>query len=142
MGWTSWNTANDKRRFATAGDYLADSYTRTAEGRVQDVIAHKTVKGVWYAALRVRKPVPSEIDTALYGTNAGDYTVALVVLTEGRWGGQWSEKGMDETAGPYYFDAPASVLNKLTPLTDHRYAESAKAWRASCREVAAGRRAA
>jgi len=142
MGWTSWNTKNDKLRFATAGDYLADSYTRTtAEGAVQTVVAHRMVAGVWYAALRVQGQPADDYARAVH-PNPSDFTTALVVLTEGSWGGNWSEKGMDESVGPREARCPAGILNTLTPLNDHKYSEWARAWRDRCRANLAGRRAA
>lgn len=137
MGWTSWNTARDKRSFPTAGDYLANSYTRrTAEGGQQTVLAHRMVGGVWYAALRVEGRNPDDFTRAVH-PNPADFVTALVVLTEGTWGGQWSEKGMDESVGPasHASRCPAVILNKLTRLNDHKCAEWARAWRQRCRHA-------
>jgi hypothetical protein len=133
MGWISWNTKHDKLRFPTAGDYLANSYTRrNSEGAQQTVVAHKMVGGVWYAALRVEGQPVDDYTRAAY-PNPADFTTALVVLTEGSWGGQWSEKGMDESVGPSESRCPASILAKLTPLNMHQSTEWARAWRERCR---------
>lgn len=135
MGWTSWNTRQDKLRFPTAGDYLANSYTRTnSEGGKQTVLSHRMVGGVWYAALRVEGQ-PADDYTRAAHPNPADFVTALVVLTEGTWGGQWSEKGMDESMGPasYASRCPAVILNKLTRLNDHKYTEWGRAWRERCR---------
>lgn len=143
MGWISWNTKHDRLRFPTAAEHLANSYTRTnSEGGVQTVVAHRMVGGVWYAALRVQGQPADEFARAVH-PNPADYTIALVVLTEGSWGGNWSEKGMDESMGPSESRCPAGILNTLTPLTDHKYAEYARAWRARCRaNLGGGRRVA
>lgn len=53
--------------------------------------------------------------------------VCLVYRNNGDFG--W--KAMDETVLPYYFDAPASLLKKLTP-TDH---ETSNKWRQTCFEL-------
>jgi hypothetical protein len=40
-------------------------------------------------------------------------------------------KDMDETMKPYYYNAPKSVLDKLTPLTSEDN-QMAKEWRSAC----------
>lgn len=65
--------------------------------------------------------------------SGADYTGAAVILTKSymedgqRW---WGYKDMDETMMPYYFDAPKSLIQKLTP-TD---CENSNKWRQACLE--------
>lgn len=83
-----------------------------------------TVKGVFYAAVQNN-------ENASYKPGA---TWALVVLTW--WNPRadyfnFTYKDMDETMGPAYYDAPAKVLDLLSP-TDSEYALQ---WRAACRDT-------
>lgn len=55
-------------------------------------------------------------------------TYAGIVMTA-RDGGQWGYKLIDETAYPYRFEAPAKLLDMLSPP----FNDSAKRWRESCR---------
>lgn len=65
----------------------------------------------------------------------GVTTTAVVVLVNRR-GGALGLKWMHETEGPHYHDAPAELLDALSPL-DRGYAQQ---WRARCREQIANRR--
>ena len=60
--------------------------------------------------------------------------VALVSLSRAR--NEFGYKDMDETMGPYYFNAPARILDRLTPTEN----PSALEWRAECRAAAEQRR--
>lgn len=140
MGWTSWDTKNDKLRHATAADFLAASYTFERNGVRSEVVAHRMVGSVWYGAVRVRGE--ADPNYRAMHVNPDDFTTALVVLTEGTWGGRWGEKGMDECMGPYERACPAVVLDRLTALSDHRMTEFARKWRHECRVALARGRAA
>ena len=61
----------------------------------------------------------------------GEAVIGVVIITkvDGFYVGT---KVMDESMGPYYYDAPVSVLNALTP-TDNEYANE---WRRKCYENA------
>lgn len=83
--------------------------------------------GAVYAAVRLARA-----DTL---SAAGD-VVALVVAVR-HDGGFCCFKWMHEAEGPCYYDAPASLLDALTP-TDAGYAP---AWRARCRETIEDRQA-
>ncbi|MFI0813470.1 DUF6927 domain-containing protein [Streptomyces echinatus] len=108
MGWTSYrrdkNAETNEEHFAKK---LDDRYK---------IIAHGTVEGVFYAA--VRDQTTSEV-------------TAFIALT--RWTNDpdynFSYKDLDENWGPGDHKAPKSVLNALTPTTN----EYALAWRAQCR---------
>ncbi|MEU3872659.1 MULTISPECIES: hypothetical protein [Streptomyces] len=108
MGWTSYqrdkNAETNEVHFAKK---LDDSYK---------IIAHGTVEGVFYAA--VRDQTTSEV-------------TAFIALT--RWTNDpdcnFSYKDLGENCGPGDHKAPKAVLNALTPTTN----EYALAWRAQCR---------
>lgn len=92
---------------------------------------------VWYAAVRA-EPAAGRLDTGLdptghFETDAtGGYVFAAVFLTTaGR--GEWGYKDMDESSGPVESEAPAKLLDLLSPTT----AEYALAWRKRCRDNAA-----
>jgi hypothetical protein len=110
MGWIT--THRDK------GITNDQWFQREVIGDRHEIVASSTVKGVYYAAVRT--------------VETGEVW-ALVVLT------QWAPrsyhkfgwKDMDETMGPGSYDAPAKVLNALTP-TDNEWAQQ---WRAACREA-------
>ena len=147
MGWDTWDSAQDAKAHATIGDYLAAQYTMTCvDGTRQDVVAWRMgwatssdrSERVWYAALRVRS------DASPFGVcfaDARDFTTAVVVLVNGQWGRRVGTKGMDEIMGPYERACPVEVLDRLTPLSDHKGGDYARRWRDECR-ANLGRRAA
>lgn len=92
---------------------------------------------VWYAAVRA-EPAAGRLETGLdptghFETDAtGGYVFASVFLTTaGR--GEWGYKDMDESSGPVESEAPAKLLDLLSPTT----AKYALAWRKRCRNNAA-----
>ena len=97
---------------------------------------------VWYAAVRA-EPAVGRLDTGRdptghFETDAtGGYTFAAVFLTTASKG-EWGYKDMDETSGPNQAEAPAKLLDLLSPTS----AEFALDWRMRCRAHAArsGRR--
>ncbi|GAB1333386.1 DUF6927 domain-containing protein [Streptomyces sennicomposti] len=108
MGWTSYR--RDKN-----AETNEEHFAKKLDKRYK-IIAHGTVEGVFYAA--VRDQTTSEV-------------TAFIALT--RWTNDpdynFSYKDMDENCGPGDHKAPKSVLNALTPTTN----EYALAWRARCR---------
>ncbi len=113
---------------------LPANVTPAAHVRQDIEAAGNEVLGCWhigaavYAAVRLAKA-----DTL---SEAGA-VVALVVALRHEPGGFCCFKWMHEAEGPHYHDAPAALLNLLTP-TDAYYAP---AWRARCREHIADRAA-
>lgn len=90
-----------------------------------NILADSTVNSVWYAAV-CRKDNPDEVFAAVFKIQwTRDYF-------------NFTVKHMDETVGPGYYDAPAKVLDLLTP-TEYDYANE---WRAQCRETIAAKVAA
>lgn len=108
MGWTFYR--REKNAETNAEHFAAKLDTR------YEIIAHGTVESVFYAAVRDRTT---------------DKVTAYVALT--RWDRDplynFGYKDMDETVHPFYYKAPKSVLNALTPTTH----ADALAWRAKCR---------
>lgn len=132
MGWLVYNHVP-----ASIRDEIARLCSWTSEtGRGFPVLISR--KGsVWYAAVR-NEPGAGRLDTGLdpsgnFETDAtGGYTFAAVFLTSCR-DGEWGYKDMDETAGPNEAEAPAKLLDLLSPTT----AEYALDWRQRCRDHAA-----
>lgn len=64
-------------------------------------------------------------------------TIGIVVLTERKHGQTFSYKQIDEMMGPYYWDAPRALIDRLSPLKSVEGSwmiESAEQWRAKCRQ--------
>ena len=110
MGWTFYR----KPQGATDIELMREEATgrRDGKGERHQVLADAIVRGVWYAAVTGKEP--GEV-------------FAAVGLIENK-GGEFGCKLMSEEMGPYYYDAPASVLAALSPT---KY-ESANEWRAKC----------
>lgn len=80
-----------------------------------EVVADATIRGVWYGAIRQK-----------------DSDEVFCYVSPIRWGKgyyNFTYKMQDETMGPYAIDAPAKVLDALTPIDS----EDANEWRAKCR---------
>ena len=137
MGWLIYNHTP-----ACIRDEIARLCTWQNEtGRGFPVLISR--KGsIWYAAVR-SEPATGRLDSGTdasgsFETDAtGGYTFAAVFLTR-REGGGWGYKDMDETAGPVESEAPAKLLDLLSPTT-HVHALD---WRQRCRAHSArtGRR--
>lgn len=114
MGWTFMGRPQDVR--AELRELYQSQFTQV----IDDAVIGRT----YYCAVEVNKPgKPREV-------YAG---VALYSLK----GGEFGYKEMDESMGPYYFECPIRILDKLTPPTSSYAAE----WRNKCRAHHASRRA-
>lgn len=122
MGWTFFHDNGAK-----PGDILARELSDTNEaGAVWSIVDHSTRGREWYAIQRVDKP---GADPVFYG---------LVVLFT-RKNGEFGYKDMTECMGPYYYNAPARLLDMLDKLAPNA-PQSALDWRAKCRAVLADKR--
>jgi hypothetical protein len=65
---------------------------------------------------------------AVRSPRTGEIFAAVVRLVKDN--GDWNHRDMEERSGPYYWDCPARILDKLSP-TDHEYALE---WRKRCRD--------
>jgi len=118
MGWTSTHRAQG----AKDRDWWQEEL-----GRHRTIVACATVKGTFYAAVK-------NDDTV---SHAPGKTWGLIILQ--RWSPKsdynFSYKEMDETSGPYYYDAPAAVLDALSPTEN----PLSLVWRNECRKKLAAR---
>ena len=87
----------------------------------------------WYAAVEACYATPEAARACSYKrafppTDDGRYVFGAVFLTQiGGYG--WGYKDLDETMGPVASEAPAAILDRLTPTT----APHALDWRERCR---------
>lgn len=108
MGWTYTHRPK--------GYTTAQFFQNILTGKI---LEHATVDGVFYAAYQLPAPNDHKV-------------VALVFLTQrAKDHHDFGWKEMAEFELPYYFDAPARVLDKLT---DPAHNENAVEWRKTCRE--------
>jgi hypothetical protein len=70
-------------------------------------------------------------------TECGAVVGAVVVITHDRSRGEIGLKWVEESMGPYYYDIPDRILDKLTPTTY----QHALNWREKCRAYNARKRA-
>lgn len=118
MGWTG----TYREPGLTNAQYFQQRFYPNGESLI--LPGHGTVGGVFYAAVKSVSPSnhapPGEV-------------WALIILTRWERGDfNFAYKELCETMGVGDYDAPASVLDKLSP-TDN---ECANVWRARCRENA------
>ena len=104
----------------------------TTEPRMR-AIAIARVGTTWYAALEARYATPEAARACSYTrafppTDDGRYVFGAVFLTQ-IGGDGWGYKDLDETMGPVASEAPAAILDRLTPTT----APHALDWRQRCR---------
>lgn len=126
MGWLSM-TLHGMAPHATPKTYLDDQMTyrpdpEKGRGDGLRVLKSAVRSGAYYAACQS------------YGAEGEGAPFAMICLV--RWNPRAKDgfvvgyKDMAETAGPYYFDCPASILDLLgPPINDH-----AAQWRAKCRQ--------
>lgn len=116
MGWTFTNRQkgiSTKRFFEDTCNYTNED---GSYGRVLDCKARLDTAYIAYEIKR--KDLPSEV-------------VGVVCLTKYvKDYYNFGYKDMDETMGPYSYDCPKAILEKLTPTTN----EYALKWREKCKE--------
>jgi hypothetical protein len=129
MGWTSYHI---DRTETTDSALRREMTQRGTDGASWDIVDSATVGATWYAIARRTLPTGEALH---YG---------LVCLTERRnFGRRFTEfnyKDMTEDCGPFYYDAPLRILDKLDELAPNP-APAAAAWRAQCRERRAAKAA-
>ncbi len=113
MGWTILYRYNSPKNYAEEKQLIIDLF-RPAEKF--DVLQASKVGSVWYVAARLKLEENSPV-------------IACVIQTS-RKNGEFGYKDMDETMHPYFYGAPLSLLNKLTPTDNAR----ANDWRNECRK--------
>jgi hypothetical protein len=136
MGWTSFqincNETTDsvlRREFSEAG----------ADGSCWEITDSATVGATWYAISKRTDPTGT---AHYYGLIC--FTKRKYIKDDRPRGNspmtEFFYKDMSEDCGPYAYDCPARILNKLDQLAPNP-AGYALNWRQSCREHAANKRA-
>lgn len=91
--------------------------------------------GETYTPIKSRV-IGNRVWQAVRNEKTGAVFICLDLIAKERYGG-WGYKGMDESAGPYCYDCPLSLLALCTePLN-----ENAKVWREKVREYHAAKKA-
>lgn len=103
-----------------------------------NVLAASKVGGAVYVAYKVPPHKITERMRQHYDVKNDHLVIALIIAVRGAKDYyNFGYKDMDESSLPYYFDAPAKILNLLTPFnpkTDPDHYRYAKEWRDTCRE--------
>lgn len=118
MGTTCYAAYNSPKTYAEEKREIESIY---ANGGANTILQAAKVGSIWYLAVKI---------------NATGEVWAGVCKTS-RYQGEWCYKDMDETMIPYYYDAPASLLKKLSPTTH----EGAMQWRKNVSEKIAAKKA-
>lgn len=120
MGWTTyWAPATTK-----TADLVIKELTCSNEVRTWEVLDHAMRGSVFYGLVKVT--TIADGSTRYYGA---------VWLTSRR-GGEFGYKDMSEDCGPYYYDCPKRILDKLDALAPNP-GQGAVEWRQACRKKAA-----
>jgi len=112
MGTTCFHAYDSPKTYADEKKEVEAVY---ANGGKNTILQTSKVGNIWYLAVKVN-------DTG---------EVWAGVRKTHRYNGEWCYKDMDETMIPYYFEAPWSLLRKLSP-TDN---VNANEWRKQCRDA-------
>ena len=130
MGWTSfhatfYNKNNDVDRKAECDNYFNNKWYRLEKSVIKGSTYYAAVTPLFRSNFNYNEegwePIPE----------SEQKTVAFIILTyvNCKEYHNFSYKIMDETAGPYYYDCPESILKLLSP-TDNEFATK---WRENCR---------
>jgi hypothetical protein len=117
MGWTSFRVSPSQKTV----DLVISQINSVTTTRSWEVVDHSMRGNVFYGLVKRTK----------FDTNEVEY-FAVVYLTSRR-NGEFGYKDMDESMGPYYYDCPNRILNKLEVLSPNP-SECAKKWRDTCRQ--------
>lgn len=140
MGWTVINENESPRTSAEERNFLIRElgYSKVDTGEYAKVVAATKVGSAWFMAVEY-----SDLDekvASIYDVDTGPITMGIVVITS-RKNGEFGFKIIDENAGPFNTNAPARIINKLSPLTaGGKAAEWAARWRDDCRKIEAAKR--
>lgn len=108
MGWTTYHRPK--------GESDCEHFQHVLLANTNyEIVECATASSVFYAAVRTK--------------TTGEVWALVVLMQRTRGYHNFGYKDLDETAGPGVYDAPAKILDALTP-TDN---ESALEWRQQCR---------
>lgn len=127
MGWLFYTDPSRVHGYAGEKAEITRLTTHESDQATYEPLQFSKVGSTWYAAIRCA-PKPGNVLAAdTYETDPdGSFTFAAIFLI--RYDrGCFGYKDMDETAGPNEARAPATLLDKLSPMRDP--AGYAAAWR-------------
>lgn len=129
MGWTgiaSYNApttqAEERAFFEKELNYKNDA------GETATVVAMSKVGSCWYVAIEYAH---NDATACRWYGNGTTHVGGLVIKTS-RYNGEFDYKLIDEIAGPVDAEAPAKIINLLTPLNDSGATKWARDWRKAC----------
>jgi len=114
MGATFYSAYNSPQTYEQEKKEIERIYSN---GDRNEILQTSKVGRIWYLAVKV--------------IDSGEVFAGVCITYRSK--GEWGYKSMTEHSWPYYYDAPQSLLNKLT-VTD---SEDALKWRQLCRDVLA-----
>lgn len=137
MGWTSYHAIHYNNRGQIDRKAECDSYWEDGLNEGHFKVVKSAMRGkVYYGAIKslVRYVGKTEDNKPIYEPiPENEQTVfAVVFLTSVDMSDYYNfaYKDMDESALPYYFDCPKSILDTLSPTDD----KDANEWRKRCYE--------
>ena len=122
MGWTTYNIS----KTTTTDQALRRELSYAGTAGLWEVLDSATVGAVWYGI--IKRTIDGEavhFGMVCLTQRRDDYPRSLYI--------EFGFKDMSEDCGPFYYDAPLRILDKLDELAPNP-APAAAAWRAQCRE--------
>lgn len=113
MGWTVLYRSNSPKNYAEEKKVIQELFQPEEKFEIVQMSKNGSV---WYVACRMKQV-------------EGQPVFATIIKTSMK-NGEFGYKDMDETMHPYYYGAPLSLINKLTPTDNAR----ANEWRNKVRQ--------
>jgi hypothetical protein len=129
MGWTTYNIS----KTTTTDQALRRELSYAGTAGLWEVLDSATVGAVWYGI--IKRTIEGEavhFGMVCLTQRSNNYPRSLYI--------EFGFKEMTEDCGPFYYDAPLRILDKLDELAPNP-APAAAAWRAQCRERRAAKAA-
>jgi hypothetical protein len=129
MGWTTYNIS----KTTTTDQALRRELSYAGTAGLWEVLDSATVGAVWYGI--IKRTIDGEavhFGMVCLTQRSNNYPRSLYI--------EFGFKEMTEDCGPFYYDAPLRILDKLDELAPNP-APAAAAWRAQCRERRAAKAA-
>jgi len=129
MGWTTYNIS----KTTTTDQALRRELSYAGTAGLWEVLDSATVGAVWYGI--IKRTIDGEavhFGMVCLTQRSNNYPRSLYI--------EFGFKEMTEDCGPFYYDAPLRILDKLDELAPNPV-PAAAAWRAQCRERRAAKAA-
>ena len=129
MGWTTYKIS----KATTTDEALRREFSYTGAAGLWEVLDSATVGSTWYGI--IKRTIDGEavhFGMVCLTQRRDEYPRSLYI--------EFGFKDMSEDCGPFYYDAPLRILDKLDELAPNPV-PAAAAWRAQCRERRAAKAA-